>query len=154
MKTCSVISLTDLEMFDGFEWGSYVGVLIVCGVVCWFLVFWWLFFFLQLLLTRYSVVFYIHCEATHPLPFCPLFFLCSPLLSKVCVLFSLDLESYFLLIHAHVYSLVLLYLCFICCFSPVWVFFPFSMFCLPLCITLVPPCSLGVPPLLICLFSL
>lgn len=32
MKTCSVTSLTDLEMFDGFEWGSYVGVLIVYGV--------------------------------------------------------------------------------------------------------------------------
>lgn len=32
MKTCFVISLTDLEMFEGFEWGSYVGILIVCGV--------------------------------------------------------------------------------------------------------------------------
>lgn len=40
MKTCSVTSLTDLGMLEGFEQGSCVDGPIVCGV--------WFFFFLFL----------------------------------------------------------------------------------------------------------
>lgn len=48
MKTCSVTSFSDLNMFNGFEWGSYEGVLLFIGMC-----------FFQLLFAQYSIVFFV-----------------------------------------------------------------------------------------------
>lgn len=122
MKTsCSVTCLTDLEVFVGFEWGSCVGVLLLVG---------WVFYF-QLPLTQYSLVFLYSLLGYPSTSIFLIFLLCSPLLSSRFVFFLSGFGVLFilLLVHARVYSLVLLNLyLFLCSFSAVWVLFPCFVF--------------------------